>query len=651
VQVSAREEAGDTIRLRMKLGAAPTNGRYLPWEHVLHDDLVTVHSGTGQWDWNEQSFPVAALTVALRPGGDWDCWVDLGASYAPMEQRRFQVTPTPAHTHRPLPCCVCLADSTVPGTDANVVAFWTWDETNAAGRKVQQVAAYPSIGQAAFEMDNGYNLNTRPWYGGHPSGVLVPHEGATPRWLPATAGEPITVSADFGPRTADGTFAVDAYWYDSSHVKIGEDRLWTRTVVRNDWIAVSATATPPTGATMFRLYLTNNLASGGGFYGSRLDNVRITTGSSTPTQNPHAGTNVGCYALCDHTHPATEHNHDHQYADDGHEHAILEDIKTFVTDTSLVLSPDGEGGLEFREETGGAGGAAKIGTITIANPATSAIASWPAPLAEAPAAGAISISPTNAGAAASAWWVSDVDEDGFKLNLAATPSVSASFGWHAHVGEAAPPPSLGVRSSATANSGGATSGSVTVSKPAGVVAGDVMLFTFGTHDDPGTITAPTGWTLVNFTPHAVSAGTRAYVYRRTVDGTEGSSFTFTLATNRTWAAGIVAIKGATAVPAAAGGQSQTSTVSITAPSVTPGAGDHLLIGVFTIRDASRTITAPTGMTQVWQGTSGATGTANIVVQVCVEETSTSPTGTRVASASGGTNFSSNVGQLVAMAEA
>jgi len=90
-QLAARDDAGDTVRLRMKLGNSPTTGRYLPWEHVQLDDLTTLHSGTGQWDWDELDIRVAALSVELAENGLWDAWVELGSIYSSLPDRQFQV--------------------------------------------------------------------------------------------------------------------------------------------------------------------------------------------------------------------------------------------------------------------------------------------------------------------------------------------------------------------------------------------------------------------------------------------------------------------------------------------------------------------------------------------------------------------------------
>jgi hypothetical protein len=116
-QRTAREEAGDVLTARLKLGASPSTGRYLPWEHVKLDDVVTVHTGTGEWDYDEATYPVGALRIHLREAGDWDAFVDLGASYEAMVSRQFEVAPAAAHTHPPNPE---LCRQGQPGTEAFV---------------------------------------------------------------------------------------------------------------------------------------------------------------------------------------------------------------------------------------------------------------------------------------------------------------------------------------------------------------------------------------------------------------------------------------------------------------------------------------------------------------------------------------------------
>jgi hypothetical protein len=103
IQIGARDDAGDTLRIRGRLGTAVSSGYYRPFEDAWLDDLATVDTGSNQFDLDEQDFPIAAITVNLRPGGDWDVWYDLGSSYSANPSRNFQVVPVPAHNHGPNP--------------------------------------------------------------------------------------------------------------------------------------------------------------------------------------------------------------------------------------------------------------------------------------------------------------------------------------------------------------------------------------------------------------------------------------------------------------------------------------------------------------------------------------------------------------------
>ena len=137
VQVGARDDAGDTLRLKGIIGTSPASGQYRPLhaDGVLLDDIATVHTGTGQWDFNEDEFPVAAIGGQLRPGGDWDIFYDLGAAYTTMAERAFQAMGVPTHTHPPNPqLCV----PAVPGTDTIL-----YDVNFDDGLPVD-VAVYPS---------------------------------------------------------------------------------------------------------------------------------------------------------------------------------------------------------------------------------------------------------------------------------------------------------------------------------------------------------------------------------------------------------------------------------------------------------------------------------------------------------------------------
>jgi hypothetical protein len=64
-QIQAREEAADAGSVRMKLGATPLSGRYRPWEEVRLDDLVTLDTGSGVWDYTEDTYAEERRMVGM----------------------------------------------------------------------------------------------------------------------------------------------------------------------------------------------------------------------------------------------------------------------------------------------------------------------------------------------------------------------------------------------------------------------------------------------------------------------------------------------------------------------------------------------------------------------------------------------------------
>lgn len=103
-QIGSRNDAGDTVLVRSKVGNDPSNGYYLPEEHAKLDDLVTMHSGTGTWDWDESAYPIAKWSVTSRRTGAPDVFYHLGASYHAAGGKEFAGgAGVGRHTHPPNP--------------------------------------------------------------------------------------------------------------------------------------------------------------------------------------------------------------------------------------------------------------------------------------------------------------------------------------------------------------------------------------------------------------------------------------------------------------------------------------------------------------------------------------------------------------------
>jgi PKD repeat protein len=150
---------------------------------------------------------------------------------------------------------------------------------------------------------------------------------------------------------------------------------------------------------------------------------------------------------------------------------------------------------------------------------------------------------------------------------------------------------------------------VTLTKPTGVAAGDVLVASITADLDP-TLTAPTGWTTI---ANALSigststAGARVFAYYHVVGASDPANYTWTLSKAVKWGAGVTAYRGVnTTTPLDS---------SVVTAVNTSGAGlDSGTAGL---------ITQPSGWTQGWsagggqiaaaahriQATAGASGTA------------------------------------------
>lgn len=382
-QVDARDDAGDTLRLRFTSDqSAPATGRYLPFVDILLDDLVTVHTGTGQWDFDEQTFPVAALTLSLRSGGDWDCWVDLGSSYGSAQTRQFQVSPVPAHSHRPNPplCPFTVGDPifvtaannsegalgagslAVPAglTDAAIfiavghmlgqtippTASWNGVAATRLGSVNHPtqggislfVILNPAPGDAMLESSNGNghlgawlyeNVNQASPLAGSvfatgasaaAAAALTEVSGALPIAAMAVDDDDFTLDASISPPVAGVGLTSD--WATADQLGTPGYRDIQYAGGHGDWSAGwTLDASHPWSA--FVAAVRGAGSSGAG-------SIEI------------VGTN-GHAARCDHNH-------------------YVESLLTQETDDSLVLAPDGVGGLEFRASE--AGGATDHGSLT-----------------------------------------------------------------------------------------------------------------------------------------------------------------------------------------------------------------------------------------------------------------------------------------------
>jgi probable HAF family extracellular repeat protein len=140
-----------------------------------------------------------------------------------------------------------------------------------------------------------------------------------------------------------------------------------------------------------------------------------------------------------------------------------------------------------------------------------------------------------------------------------------------------------------------TTNGTTVSKPSGVVAGDLLLAALEVCADPVTVIPPAGWTLVRNQPsgQGTEEAFHAIVYKHVATANEPSEYTFDVPSGVYTSVEIAAYTGVSTVESSAGA-SNTGT-SITAPSLTTSQANELLV-VFYVDYAYGPWTTSSGLT-------------------------------------------------------
>jgi hypothetical protein len=200
---------------------------------------------------------------------------------------------------------------------------------------------------------------------------------------------------------------------------------------------------------------------------------------------------------------------------------------------------------------------------------------------------------------------------------------------------------IAFRSASFARNGGATT--LVIAKPASLVAGNVMLASIDTRGTT-VITAPVGW--VTIADNANGTAMRKTTYYKIAGASEPSTYTWSFSSAVPAAGGIVAYRGVdqTNPIDAANGQSNASSTSITAPSISTTVPNAMLLGFFGTA-INATIAPPTGMVERGEIaiTSGNTKIATEISDAILA--ATGPTGVRIAVAD---RAASNIGQVVAL---
>lgn len=183
----------------------------------------------------------------------------------------------------------------------------------------------------------------------------------------------------------------------------------------------------------------------------------------------------------------------------------------------------------------------------------------------------------------------------------------------------------------TFRSAASSSGNVTdliITKPAGVIDGDVMVAAIGIDGGSGVAitSVPTGWSLVRRTDNGTDVGLAVY-YK--VASSEGADYTWVFDIRAKHAGGIVAYYNNDASPFdQEDGQTTASSTDHAAPTITPTVSDTMLVASYVINGAY-TWTADGSMTERFDETSAVIG-----LMSSDEVWASGATGTRTATASG-----------------
>lgn len=152
------------------------------------------------------------------------------------------------------------------------------------------------------------------------------------------------------------------------------------------------------------------------------------------------------------------------------------------------------------------------------------------------------------------------------------------------------------RGSVGGNNGGGAA-TLTINKPGGVVANDVMVAAISVRGGSATtITPPAGWTLVR----AIDNGTtiRMAVYFKVATGGEPASYTWTFDSSQKASGGIQAYSNVDTIAPidAENGQATPSGTQHSTPSITTYSNNEMLVASFSIARGT-TFTPPAGMTE------------------------------------------------------
>ena len=151
---------------------------------------------------------------------------------------------------------------------------------------------------------------------------------------------------------------------------------------------------------------------------------------------------------------------------------------------------------------------------------------------------------------------------------------------------------------------------VTLTKPAGTTAGDVLVASFTANNAPSVSAVPAGWTSLLASRLRAGNSTEAFAYYRVVTAADAqvSSWTWTLGSSQVWSGGIaryVGVDGTRPIDTTvAVSSSNSARTSIALPSITTTTSGTMLIGGVGADSGTVTLTQPAGWSEAWDTGAG-----------------------------------------------
>lgn len=136
-----------------------------------------------------------------------------------------------------------------------------------------------------------------------------------------------------------------------------------------------------------------------------------------------------------------------------------------------------------------------------------------------------------------------------------------------------------IGASTVSNGSGTTAGNLSLLKPTGTVANDLLIaFVYNEDDGVATVGAPSGWTQIGSTANDSTNSLQASAWYKVCGGSEPSSYTWTTTASAIWGVGVMNFRGsATSSPVdASASNSTTSSTSSTGPTATTAVEDWII---------------------------------------------------------------------------